>query len=185
MGRAYSCWMLNLLVHHVTSRLEKVNAGFRGFVRKRSHCHITQCQSLGVGESREASRRGKLIFVTLVPIWLTVISLADPQTAVNIYVAYNNLTSVFRDKKLHLQGFAYSGQMFNNLECSMWYTSNMVAERKASTPLITKITIQNDPEPALRDFRVKILCAPLDLHTSYDARAYLQNFAYIYITIFT
>ena len=25
MGRTYSCWMLNLLVHHVTGRLSKVN----------------------------------------------------------------------------------------------------------------------------------------------------------------
>jgi hypothetical protein len=28
--------------------------------------NITQCQSLGVGKSQEASRRGKLIFVTLI-----------------------------------------------------------------------------------------------------------------------
>jgi len=24
VGRTYSCWMLNLLVHHVTSRLQKI-----------------------------------------------------------------------------------------------------------------------------------------------------------------
>jgi len=28
VGRAYNCWMLNLVVHHVTSRLQKVSQWF-------------------------------------------------------------------------------------------------------------------------------------------------------------
>ena len=29
VGRAYSCWMLNLLVHHINIRLQKVNSLMR------------------------------------------------------------------------------------------------------------------------------------------------------------
>jgi hypothetical protein len=38
VGRAYSCWMLNLLVHHVTGRLSKV--------KRRKHDSVTDVWKL-------------------------------------------------------------------------------------------------------------------------------------------
>jgi len=35
VGRAYNCWMLNLLVHHVTSRLQKGNMFISSIVKEK------------------------------------------------------------------------------------------------------------------------------------------------------